>query len=91
MAWGVYRKINKIGMKREEFFPRLDHIEAFLLSYLIGPVHGRGEYDSHLITFCKHVFRYDLIFCSLRILILGLNKRGVNEFFFFFFYPGEEQ
>ena len=56
------------------------------MSYLIGPVHGLREYDSHLITFCiKHVFRYDLIFCSLRILILRLNKiiRGADAFYFF--------
>lgn len=89
---GCVPKTRNRNERRKIFFFRLDHIEAFLLSYHIGPVRGRGEYDSHLITFCiKHVFRYDLIFCSPRILILRLNKiiRGVNAFYFYLHYKNK--
>lgn len=80
-------------MKGERIFPSARPYRGFSFVFVNGAtLHGGGEYDSRLITFSiKHVFRFDLIFCSLRILILRLNKtiRGANAFYFFLHYENK--
>lgn len=80
-------------MKGERIFPSARPYRGFCFVLVNGAtLYGRGEYDSRLITFCiKHVFRYDLIFCSLQILSLRLNKiiRGANALYFFLHYKNK--